>query len=127
VLCHGRLYHLSWGVHEGKKILAEAFYNELPAVVVNRKSKVSWDGICARTYAQHGNAIIEEIENASAPLVQSGFNISWLVKRVGQLSRWEKTSFGQDDREVFIAYALATWFRSWGIEKIADCHWKNIG
>jgi len=113
------------GVIEGKRILAEAFAKELPGVVTGRRAKVSWDGICARSYAQHADSIIDEIERVSAPLEHIGLNARWLVRRVRELARWEKTTFGQDDKEVFAAYALATWLHSWGVERVRDCGWGD--
>jgi len=123
---------LSWarlsarrGVREGKRILADAFAAELPHAVTGRRSKVSWDGVCARAYGQHGEAIRNELEISSAPLEHIGLDVSWLVKRTKELARWEKTTFGKDDRELFAAYALAAWLRSWGIERVSDCSWSD--
>jgi hypothetical protein len=113
------------GVRKRKQILAEAFVAELPVAVRERRGKVSWDGVCARAYAQHGDSIIDEFEGALAPLEHVGLNVRWLTKRVRQLGRWEKTQFGEDDREVFAAYALATWLRSWGVARVCDCLWTD--
>lgn len=123
---------LSWaalsarlGRHEGKRILTEAFAAELPSAVANRRGKVCWDGVCARAYAHHGGAILHEIEQARGPLEHLGIEVSWLMRRVGSLARWEQTRFGHDDREVFAVYALATWLRAWGVERVSDCRWSN--
>jgi len=113
------------GTRQGKKILADAFVAELPAAVTGRRSKVSWDGVCARAYASHGDSIVSEIESVSAPLEHIGLDVRWLVKRVAQLASWEKTTFGKDDKEVFAVYALATWLRSWGVERVSDCSWSD--
>lgn len=113
------------GIREGKKILTEAFEAEFPYVVANRKSKVSWDGVCARSYALHGKAIAAELEHEGMVLEHIGIDVAWLIKRVGELARWEKTTFGQDDKEIFAVYALATWLHSWGVEHVSDCGWEN--
>src|SRR3989442_4359023 len=115
--------HLS--IREGKGILADAFAAELPSVVTGRMSKVTWDGVCARAYAAHGDSIVTEIERVAAPLEHIGLNVGWLVGRVDQLASWEKTAFGKDDKEVFAAYAVATWLRSWGVERVSDCSWSD--
>jgi asparagine synthetase B (glutamine-hydrolysing) len=119
--------HLSaqLGVREGKKILVEAFADKLPEELLARRSKVSWDGVCARTYAAHGGSIIQEIEKTSPVLEHLGINPRWIIERVGALSRWEITRFGEMDREVFAVYALSTWLQSWNIEKPSDCCWTN--
>jgi len=123
---------LSWaslaahsGLSLGKSILADAFSEELPSAVIHRRGKVCWDGVCARAYAQHGDSIADEIELAKEPLQHIGLDVRWLIGRIGQLARWEKSSFGSDDKEVIAAYALATWLRSWGIERSSDCNWSN--
>jgi hypothetical protein len=123
---------LSWakvsarlGTRQGKGILAHAFVAELPAAVRERRGKVSWDGVCARAYAAHGDALVGEIETVSAPLEHIGLNVGWIVRRIAQLAAWERTTFGKDDREVFAVYALATWLRSWGVERVSDCGWSE--
>jgi hypothetical protein len=123
---------LSWarlsarlGVHQGKKILADAFASELPDAVAGRRGKVCWDGVCARAYALHGNSIINEIELARGPLEHIGLDVRWLVRRIAQLASWQRTTFGRDDREVFAVYGLATWLRSWGVERVSDCSWSD--
>ncbi len=112
-------------VRQKKKILMEAFAAELPAAVAGRRGKVSWDGVCARMYAQNGEAIAYEIERVRDPLVHMGVDVRWLTRRVAQLARWERTTFGEDDREVFAVYALATWLHSWGVDRVSDCDWSD--
>jgi asparagine synthetase B (glutamine-hydrolysing) len=119
-----RLSALS-GVREGKKILSEAFQADLPKEIVNRRSKVSWDGVCARGYARHGQEIATLIESAAEPLAHIGIQPGWIVDRVGQLARWERTTFGKDDKEVFAVYSLAHWLKSWGLERVSGCAWKD--
>ena len=60
--CAGR------GVTEGKRVLADAFAVDLPKAVIGRRGKVSWDGVCARTYAKNADAITRELERASSSL-----------------------------------------------------------
>lgn len=117
--------HLSaqLGVLEGKKILAEAFADKLPAELLARRSKVSWEGVCARTYAAHGEHIIQEVEKTALVLEYLGINTRWIIERVGAPERWELTRFGEADREVFAVYALSTWLQSWNIKKPSDCRW----
>jgi len=122
---------LSWsrlsanlGLWPAKDILADAFEAELPTEVTRRRGKVSWDGVCARAYAAHGDSIVTEIERVRGPLEQIGIDVRWVTERVGQLARWEKTSFGKDDKEVFAVCAVATWLRSWGVEQVSDCSWS---
>ena len=109
----------------GKSILADSFVAELPSAVTGRRGKVCWDGVCARAYSLHGDAIANEIELVKEPLKHIGLDVQWLVRRVGQLARWEKTKFGSDDKEVIAAYALATWLHSWGVERVTDCSWSD--
>jgi hypothetical protein len=123
---------LSWakvsarlGIRQGKGILSDAFVAELPAAVTGRRGKVSWDGVCARAYAAHGDSIVSEIERVAAPLEHIGLDVGWLIMRVAELASWEKTMFGKDDKEVFAVYALATWLRSWGVERVSDCTWSD--
>ncbi len=86
---------------------------------------MTWDGVCARAYASHADSIVSEIERVAAPLEHIGLDVGWLVRRVAQLASWEKTAFGKDDKEVFAAYAVATWLRSWGVERVSDCSWSD--
>ena len=119
--------HLSaqLGVREGKKILVEAFADELPEELLVRRSKVSWDGVCARGYAAHGENIIQEIERTASVLEYLGIDHRWIIERVGELARWEITRFGETDKEVFAVYALSTWLQSWGIERPSACSWTK--
>ena len=112
------------GAHEGKQILVDAFAEQLPNAVVSRRGKVCWDGVCARAYALHGHSIVNEIERVRGPLERAGLDVPWLTQRVGKLARWETSTFGRDDREVFAVYALATWLHSWGIEQVSDAVWE---
>jgi hypothetical protein len=112
-------------VIEGKRILADAFAADLPQAVLGRRAKVSWDGVCARTYARNADAILQELDTGVRLLEHVGFDVNWLIRRVGALARWERTNFGQDDREVFAAYAVATWFRSWDITRLHDVAWRS--
>lgn len=102
------------GLPPSKTILAEAFAAELPGAVVARNGKVPWDGVSTRAYATHADSIIAEIERVASPLEHVGLSVSWLVRRVAQLARGQKSTTRRDDREVIAAYALASWLRSWG-------------
>lgn len=113
------------GVHAGKRILAESFADEIPDPILERKSKASWDGVCARAYAQHGDAIASEISRAAPTLEHVGLDVRWLERRVAELASWQRTRFGQDDREVFAAYAVATWLSSWGLADPRGAHWED--
>ena len=122
---------LSWaelsarlGLRQGKSILADAFAAELPSAVTGRKGKVPWDGVCARGYAQHASVIVEEIERVRGPLEHLGLDVRWLSRRVAQLAEGKKSTTAREDREVIAGYALATWLRSWGVERVADCAWS---
>jgi asparagine synthetase B (glutamine-hydrolysing) len=116
---------MRFGYSLGKRILADAFSGELPSAVTERRGKVCWDGVCARAYAQHAASIANEIELVKEPLEHIGLNVPWLIGRVGQLARWEKTNFGSDDKEVIATYALATWLRSRGVQRMSDCSWSD--
>jgi asparagine synthetase B (glutamine-hydrolysing) len=113
------------GLCQGKMILADAFALEFPDVVTGRRGKVCWDGVSARAYALHANSIVNEIEMVRGPLEYLGLDIRWLIRRIEQLAGWEKAKFDRDDKEVFAVYALATWLRSWGIERVSDCGWSD--
>lgn len=113
------------GVIEGKRILADAFEGDLPPSVAGRRSKVAWDGVCARLYHKNGDAI-RAVLGASAPILEHiGYDARWLDRRVGQLQRWERTDFGLADREVFAAYGVATWLQAWGLSRVADAGWTD--
>lgn len=92
--------------------------------MTGRRGKVSWDGVGARAYAAHADSIVTEIDRVRGPLEQIGIDVRWVTGRVAQLARWENTTFGRDDKEVFAAYAIATWLRSWGVEQVSDCSWS---
>ena len=109
----------------GKRVLADAFAAELPDPVLGRRGKVSWDGVCARTYAKNAGAIGDELERSWALLEHVGFDLRWLMRRLTELSTWRRSSFGQDDRELMAAYAVATWFSSWGIASAGDAAWSE--
>ncbi len=113
------------GFNAGKRVLADAFSVELPEVVVARRAKVSWDGVCARSYAQNARLIGDELERSSALLEHVGFDLRWLIRRLNDLAMWRRSSFGLDDRELFAAYALATWFSSWQIASVGDVAWRE--
>ena len=111
------------GVRHSKEILAEAFGDQMPQAVLGRRDKVPWDGVFARAYAEHGEVIVDTFDRSSQMLGHLGIDVSWLVRRVRQLSRWERTQSGSDDAAVFGAYALATWLESWGIRHPGDHGW----
>jgi hypothetical protein len=113
----------SLGIVQGKRILADAYDAELPAALLNRRSKVAWDGVCGRAYAQHASSIMDPIECLSGPLEALGLNVGWLARRTRELADWKTTAYGMDDRELFAAYAIAMWLRSWGVERLSDCDW----
>jgi hypothetical protein len=116
-----------FGLPVGKHILADAFNAQLPGAVTSRRGKVPWDGVCARGYALHGDSIVKEIERASGPLEAVGLDVGWLIKRVARLADGHiRTSNkgNRGDKEVIAAYALATWLRGWGIERVSDCLWS---
>jgi hypothetical protein len=123
---------LSWarlstrlGLQPSKSILAEAFAAELPQAVTGRRGKVPWDGVSARAYALHGDSIATELERVAGPLHLLGLDVRWLVRRVAQLAGGQKTTSAGDDKEVIAAYALATWLRSWGVERASECGWSD--
>ena len=113
------------GARPGKEILAEAFATDLPGAVIGRRGKVPWDGVCARAYARHGDAIASEIDRVSGPLESIGLDVRWLVKRVARLASGDASTTERDDREVIAAYALAIWLRSWGVDRVSDCEWAD--
>ena len=112
------------GLPLGKSIMVDAF-PELPASVTHRKGKVPWDGVTSRAYALHADHIATEIEHVRGPLERVGLDVSWLVRRVAQLADGKRTSSARDDKEVIASYALATWLRSWGVERVSDCSWND--
>ncbi|MGA3353994.1 MAG: asparagine synthase C-terminal domain-containing protein [Acidimicrobiales bacterium] len=123
---------LSWarlsariGTHPGKSILREAFASELPNAVTDRRGKVPWDGVCARGYTEHADAIVGEIERVREPLEFLGVKVRWLRTRVEELAGGRKSTTARDDREVIACYALATWLGSWAVERVADCCWDD--
>ena len=113
------------GLPPNKGILTEAFATELPSAVTGRRGKVPWDGVSMRAYATHADSIATEIERVSGPIERVGMDARWLVGRVQQLARGQKSTTARDDREVIAGYALATWLRSWGVERVSDCGWTG--
>ena len=113
------------GLPSGKSILADAFAANLPGAVTGRKGKAPWDGVTSRGYARHADSIVTEIERVRGPLERLGMDVRWLVRRVALLADGQKTTSALDDKEVIAGYAIATWLRSWGVERVADCSWAD--
>lgn len=105
------------GFNEGKKIVAEAFSDVLPGAIMRRRGKVSWEGVYARTYQAHEDALGTEFESCQDTLEKIGFDVGWLMRRVRALGRLEITDYGRADREVMSAYALASWLNEKGIQR----------
>jgi hypothetical protein len=113
------------GFNPGKKLLADAFGDILPAAIRERRGKVSWEGVYARTYLANAEALRAEFEACHDALEEIGFDVRWLVRRVGALERLQLTDYGQDDREVMSAYAIAYWLNEKGVRKRMDCDWAD--
>jgi asparagine synthetase B (glutamine-hydrolysing) len=111
------------GERHSKRILLEAFADEMPDAVSTRRGKVSWDGVFARAYAAHADTIQSSFERNQRVLEHLGIDVAWLTRRVRELSRWERTKYGSDDGAVFALYALATWLQSCGIQQPSDHQW----
>jgi asparagine synthetase B (glutamine-hydrolysing) len=113
------------GQPHSKRILTEALAGEMPDAVVRRRGKVNWFGVFARAYHEHADAIVATFERNQRVLHYLGIDPTWLTRRVGELSRWERARFGPDDAPIFACYGLATWLESWGIEQPADHEWTD--
>lgn len=111
------------GFNHGKKIIIDAFSDVLPEAVQQRRGKVSWEGVYARTYVAHEDSLSEEFESCHEALEEIGFDIQWLMKRVRALGRLEATEYGRDDREVMSVHAIAYWLNEKGIHRRTDCTW----
>lgn len=108
------------GFNEGKQIVADAFADVLPAAIMQRRGKVSWEGVYARTYQVHEGNLGKEFELCHPMLEKLGFDVWWLTRRVRALGRLENTDYGRADREVMSAYALASWLNERGIQRHTD-------
>jgi hypothetical protein len=113
------------GFNPGKKILVEAFADILPEAILQRRGKVSWEGVYARTYVANEDSLSEEFESCHEALEEIGFDVQWLLGRVRALGRLEATEYGRDDREVMSAYAIAYWLNEKRICKRIDCTWVD--
>ena len=111
------------GEPHSKRILAEAFAQDMPDAVRDRRGKVCWDGVFARAYATHEETILAVFDRNRRVLGHLGIDVRWLTRRVGELARWERTTYGADDGAVFACYGLATWLESWGIRDAAEHEW----
>ncbi len=92
---------------------------------MHRRGKVNWFGVFARAYHDHADTIIGAFERTRPMLHHLGIDASWLARRVGELSRWERARYGPDDAPIFACYGLATWLESWGIEHPGDHRWAD--
>lgn len=113
------------GFNPGKKVVAEAFADVLPEAILHRRSKVSWEGVYARTYVANEGSLGDEFESCHEALEEIGFDVQWLLGRVHALGRLQATEYGHDDREVMSAYGIAYWLNEKGIRKRADCDWLD--
>jgi hypothetical protein len=107
----------------GKQIVAEAFADVLPAAILHRRGKVTWEGVYARTYIASAPHIAAEFEACHQALEEVGFDVSWLMRRVAALASLETTDYGRADREIMATYAVAAWLNERGIARRADCAW----
>ncbi len=111
------------GFNPGKKIIIDAFADVLPEAIRQRRGKVTWEGVSARTYVANKNSLSEEFESCHEALEEIGFNVQWLLKRVRALGGLEATEYGRDDREVMSVYAIAYWLNEKRIHRRSDCAW----
>jgi hypothetical protein len=104
-----------------KRILQDAFKDNIPSAILMRKGKAPYDGVWARAYSTYGSAIATDLDKVAPILNHIGFSTKWLMNRIQQLSNWEHVS----DREVLAAYAISVWLDSWGIHEVADVQWQS--
>lgn len=109
------------GFNPGKKVIVDAFADVLPEAIRQRRGKVTWEGVYARTYVAHADGLSAEFESCRQALEEIGFDVRWLLRRVQALGSLEASEYGRDDREVMSAYAIAYWLNEKGIHRRSDC------
>lgn len=113
------------GFNPGKKVFVDAFADVLPQAIRERRGKVTWEGVYARTYMANASNLTEEFESCRGALEVIGFDVGWMLKRIDALGRLALTAYARDDREILSAYALAYWLNEKGVRHASDCAWAD--
>lgn len=107
------------GLDPDKRILKDGLPNYLPSEVVNRKGKVSYDGLWARAYSRYGEAIASTIDRTSGILEFIGISPKLVFAQIRKLQSWQSMS----GDSVIAAYAISSWLNSRGIHNISGRRW----
>jgi hypothetical protein len=111
----------SQGVRPDKTILIRAVGELLPTAVTERRGKVAYDGVWARSYRASGDHIAATISQSAQVLEHIGLSPGWLLRHAQLLAQGK----GSAQRDILAAYSLAAWLLSWEIERVGDVDWAQ--
>jgi Asparagine synthase len=111
----------SQGARPDKTILIRAVGELLPTAVTERRGKVAYNGVWARSYKASGDHIAATISQSAQVLEHIGLSPGWLLRHAQLLAQGK----GGAQRDILAAYSLASWLLSWEIERVSDAGWAQ--